>query len=56
MLCDEIVWIMVCVCVILCADVVCDVVWGGTIDLKLFGGFAFRQTDERTDIRGCRSC
>ena len=35
-------------------DVVCDVVWGGMIDLKLFGGFAFRLTDGRTDIGCCR--
>ena len=31
-------------------DVVCDVVWGGMIDLKLFGGFDFRQTNERTFV------
>ena len=30
-------------------DVVCDVVWGGMIDLKLFGGFALRQTDRQTN-------
>ena len=27
--------------VMLCGDVVCDVVWVGMNDLKLFGGFAF---------------
>ena len=35
-------------------DVVCDVVWGGMIDLKLFGGFGNGQTDRQTDICGCR--
>ena len=30
-------------------DVVCDVVWGGMIDLKLFWGFADRLTNERTN-------
>ena len=37
---------MVVLCVMLCGDVVC-----GIIDLKLFGGFDFRQTDRRTDRR-----
>ena len=30
-------------------DVVCDVVWGGMIDLKLFGGFGNGLTDGRTN-------
>ena len=38
----------------LCGDVVCDVVWGGMNDLKLFVVFAFRQMDGRTDICSCR--
>ena len=36
-------------CVMLCDDVVCDVVWVRMIDLKLFGGFDFRQTGRQTD-------
>ena len=41
---------MLCVCDVLC-ERVCDGVSGGEmIDLKLFGGFDFRQTYERTLI------
>ena len=40
-------------------DDVCDYVIGGegsgkVTDFKLFGGFAFRQTNGRMDIWGCR--